>query len=340
MRNVCLPRSRVSIALVSIAIGIVGSPQAVSSQAPAPCRRATALGAPELLDALGSGAPSGAVARLVTSCGTSFTLNPELEQRFRARGADDVLFAAIRTMSPPAGAPDTRWISPLDGLEMGWVVAGSFQMGSPLSEPGRDGDEAEHRQVIANGMWVDVVEVSYEAFRRFVVAVPAWQRGGPSPELADSNYLSDWNGISYPSGRDKEPVRWVSWHAARAYAAWAGKRLATEAEWEYVARAGTTGRYWWGEAFDPAHLHPGSADLRSRRSPWGLQDLLGSLWEWTSSAYEPYPYDAGRAEREGAGRRVIRGGAVNSGEQFVRAANRNSDLPVLTSELIGFRCVR
>jgi formylglycine-generating enzyme required for sulfatase activity len=197
----------------------------------------------------------------------------------------------------------------------------------------------EHRQLVSSGLWVDEIEVTYEAFRRFVVAVPAWQKGAPGPELADTNYLSDWNGATYPAGRAQEPVRWVSWHAARAYAGWAGKRLPTEAEWEYLARAGTTGRYWWGDAFDAVHVRPGG-DVRSRRSPWGLQDVIGSLWEWTSSLYGPYPYDAARVERDGAGRRVIRGGAVNSGEQFVRAANRNSELPLLTSELVGFRCVR
>jgi len=189
-------------------------------------------------------------------------------------------------------------------------------------------------------MWADATEVTYASFRRFVTALPIWQKGRPSSDLADPNYLVDWNGASFPAGRDNEPVRWISGHAARAYAAWAGKRLATEAEWEYLARSGTPAAYWWGGMFDPAHLRGSDTEVRNRQSPWGLQDMLGSVWEWTSSLYGPYPFYLPFAEGEGAGRRVIRGGAINSGEQFVRAANRGAELPALTSELIGFRCVR
>jgi serine/threonine-protein kinase PpkA len=268
-------------------------------------------------------------------------MNPQLEDRFRATGADEGLFAAIRKMSPPVtAAAGVAWISPIDSSEMIWVEGGTFQMGSPPTEPGRDDDEPEHRQVVANGMWADVAEVTYESFSRFVMAVPAWQKGAPTPDLADSNYLLDWSGTTFPAGRDREPVRWVSWQAAHAYAAWAGKRLPTEAEWEYLARAGTRTRYWWGEEFDPARVRGDTGAVGDRRSRWGLQDVLGGVWEWTSSLYAAYPYDRARMEGETAGRRTIRGGAVNSGERFVRAANRSSEMPVLTSELIGFRCVR
>jgi formylglycine-generating enzyme required for sulfatase activity len=340
-RNLALPLSDASWRAVGLAAGIVLLSQAAGSQTPAPCRRTTAFGATELLDALQSGAPSAAIARLVTSCGTSFSLNAQLEERFRATGADDGLFAAMRKMSPPVStAAGGGWTSPVDGSEMVWVEGGTFQMGSPPTEPGRDDDEPEHRQVVANGMWADVAEVTYESFRRFVMAVPAWQKGAPTPDLADSNYLLDWSGTTFPAGRDREPVRWVSWPAARAYAAWAGKRLPTEAEWEYLARAGTRTRYWWGEEFDAARVRGGTASVGDRRSRWGLQDVLGGVWEWTSSLYAAYPYDRARMEGESAGRRTIRGGAVNSGERFVRAANRSSEMPALTSELIGFRCVR
>jgi sulfatase modifying factor 1 len=335
-----LAPSHVFSALAFLTIWLPLCAAAAGSQAPAPCRRITALGTTEVLDALESGAPSGAVARLAISCGTSFSLNAELERRFRAAGGGDDLVAAIRKMSPPVGVDArTRWVSPIDGSEMIAIDAGPFQMGSLPDEPGRDEDEAAHRQVVPSGIWVDVTEVTYGSFRRFVLAVPAWQKGVPETEFADSNYLLDWNGTMPPAGRDNEPVRWVSWHAARAYAAWAGKRLATEAEWEYLARAGTTTRYWWGQTFDATRLRV-TGDLESRQSPWGLQGMLGSVWEWTSSLYGAYPYDATRMEGESLGRRVVRGGSSDSGEQFVRAANRNSEVPTLTSDLIGFRCVR
>ena len=332
---------RLVLTATTVAMMCLLSQSAVRGQAPAPCRRTTAYAATELLDALQSGAPPGAVARLVTSCGTSFSLNAELEARFLAAGGDDELLAAVRKMSPPLRvASGTRWNSLIDGSEMILVEGGSFQMGSPPTEAGRDADEFQHRQQIATGMWVDVTEVTYAAFRRFVVAVPGWQRGRPSSDLAGANYLLDWNGTEFPPGQANEPVKWVSWHAAVAYAAWAGKRLPTEAEWEYLARSGTTTSYWWGPTFDPARVRGRDSDVRNRQSPWGLQDMLGSVWEWTSTLYGVYPYDAARVEGNGAGRRVIRGGAIDAGEQFLRAANRSAELPALASELVGFRCVR
>lgn len=342
-RNWSLLPLRMVLAATAAVIGMLVLPHAVVGQTPAPCRRVAAFGAAELLDALQSGAPPAAVARLAASCGTSFSLSAELEQRFRAAGADEGLLGAIRKMSPPVGAaPATRWISPIDGAEMISVSGGVFQMGSPPSEPGRDIDELQHRQEVPADMWVDVTEVTYAAFRRFVVAVPNWQKGRPSGDLADANYLLDWNGIEFPPAQANEPVKWVSWHGARAFAAWAGKRLPSEAEWEYLARSGTTRRYWWGEMFDPTRVRGRESEARNRQSPWGLQDMLGGVWEWTSTLYGPYPYDSARVEGDNSivGRRVIRGGAINAGEQFLRAANRSAEVSALTSELIGFRCVR
>lgn len=340
-RNVLTPLSRVTATVTSLAVATLILSEALTAQTPAPCRRATALAANEVMDALESGAPPAAIARLTGSCGTSFSLNPELERRLLASGADAGLLAAIRRMSPPADANGgSQWTSPIDGADMKSVAAGRFQMGSPLSEPGRDADELQHPQEVAASVWVDVTEVTYAAYRRFIVAVPNWQRGRPSSDLADANYLLDWNGTEFPADRANEPVIWVSWHAARAYAAWAGKRLPTEAEWEYLARSGTTGRYWWGEAFDPARTRGQGSQPLARQSPWGLQDMLGGVWEWTSSLYGPYPYAPDRVEGDGVGRRVVRGGAINSGEKFLRAANRSAELALLTSDLIGFRCVR
>jgi formylglycine-generating enzyme required for sulfatase activity len=152
------------------------------------------------------------------------------------------------------------------------------------------------------------------------------------------------------------PVVKVTWHDAVAYAAWLSERtgewwrLATEAEWEKAAR-GTDGRiYPWGDTFDktrcntlergkngttPVGTYPTGA------SPYGVQDMAGNVWEWTSSRRLPYPYlvSDGREAANSPDNRVLRGGSFRNGVSVVRAANRFAySQPNLN--LVGFRLVR
>ena len=130
----------------------------------------------------------------------------------------------------------------------------------------------------------------------------------------------------------------VSWHAARAYAAWAGKRLPTEAQWEYACRGGKRSAYWWGDAFDAGHAGIGPAGSGAKH-PWGLAAMLGGVWEWTSSLYRNYPFtEDGRNDASARGDRVIRGGSAASGAPMLRSANRSRSGPETCNELLGFRC--
>src|SRR4029453_7706383 len=117
-----------SVGFLGVVYGLLGQAAAppVAAQAPTeqPCRRSEAFQATELEEALTSGAPPGAVARLVAACGTAFTLDADITARLRKAGGNESLLAAIRKMSPPADAAvGARWTSPLDGAEM--VLAGS-----------------------------------------------------------------------------------------------------------------------------------------------------------------------------------------------------------------------
>jgi formylglycine-generating enzyme required for sulfatase activity len=329
-----------------ILVGLVESAMLIAGQAQGQpeCPRATAFRAVELEDALASGAPASAMADLVRNCGTAFPADDEVLRRLRRSGATDALVKAIQSMSPTVGAsPGSSWRSPRDDADMLAVPPGTFQMGSRSDEAAREVDEGQHPQRIDRLLWVDATEVTNQSYRKFVLAVPAWQKGKVLQNQADTGYLKDWRGTDYPAGRDMDPVRHVSWHAARAFAAWAGKRLPTEAEWEYVARSGTSTAYWWGDTFDPLYVRSRTAGAvhSSRLGPWRLRDTLGSVWEWTSSLYRPYPYvsNDGR-ESNGDGPRVVRGGSLANASQFLRAANRSAETPALTSELLGFRCVR
>ena len=252
--------------------------------------------------------------------------------------------AGLDRVRPPASpiAGQIWNMSPVDGREMRWVPPGAFLMGSPDTEPNRDPDEPQHPIQFASGYWVDAAEVTHLEFQHFIVANPAWSKDGIPSQLHDGNYLTNWSGTEFPAGKAVEPVVNVSWHAARAYAAWAGKRLPTEAEWEYPARAGAASAYWWGDGFEPqrAGSEPGAA--ANTRNAWGLADMIGGVWEWTTSGHGEYPYNAddGREAQVGPDQRVVRGGASVNSARMLRVANRNSDVPARSSDLVGFRCAR
>jgi formylglycine-generating enzyme required for sulfatase activity len=308
----------------------------------APCE--TRLTVEAIRDLVSAGVPAARLRQLIASCGVDSRARDlqELEASLKTAG---VPAAAMTALAPPASRDrGTVWTSPIDGREMVFLPAGTSQLGTPATETGRDADESVHTIALDTGIWMDVTEVTNSAYRRFILSRPEWQKANIPPSMHSGTYLRNWNGNEFPAGEGDNPVVFVSWPAARAYAAWAGKRLPTEAEWEFAARAGTTSTYWWGGAFDRTRV-PGAKDsspAAQRTNPWGLRDLLGGVWEWTSSMYRPYPYNRmdGREDPNGKDPRVMRGGSRENNENFVRSGNRSFEQPTSTSELLGFRCVR
>jgi formylglycine-generating enzyme required for sulfatase activity len=188
--------------------------------------------------------------------------------------------------------------------------------------------------------------------------------------LADADFealLTEW----YPPGRQTEPAYWmdpaynhpaqpvvgICWHEARAYCAWlsaqtgAAYRLPTEAEWEAAARGQAARRYPWGESFDPGRCNTFETHVRGTTpvgifpggdTPEGIADLSGNVWEWTGSAYRPYPYlaDGGREDPEtGETRWVVRGGSWDHDRDDARCAHRHHFHPDYRSNFLGFRVV-
>jgi formylglycine-generating enzyme required for sulfatase activity len=281
----------------------------------------------------------------ITGCGVTFITDREMERQLRQAGASDQIIALLNPL-PTNPATGDKWTPPIDKREMVWLAQGDAQLGSPATEADRDDDEESHTVRLASGLWLDATEVTNRAFRQFLIAKPQWQKGRLDKSMSDGGYLRDWKGNEFPPGEGDRPVVNVSWYAAAAYAAWAGKRLPTEAEWEYAARAGTSTMYWWGDTFDPKHaqanatVHNVGAPLT--RNQWGLADMSGNVWEWTSSLFQAYPYrpNDGREDSNAAGPRSVRGGSAVNGARFLRAAKRHKLDPKMTNDMVGFRCAR
>jgi serine/threonine protein kinase/formylglycine-generating enzyme required for sulfatase activity len=283
--------------------------------------------------------------------GAQVQLQAHADEGFTFRGfTDDCVANGVTTMTAPrtCGATFDRvpvgprppgnprqgqmWTNPADDLVMAWVpppATGTFMMGSPPGEAGRDPakeGEGQFETKMAAGFWIDQTEVSRQAFTRFVQKAPEWQRG-PLYQ-GDSNL----------------PVVNVTWRAAKAYCEWAGNRLPSEAEWEYAARGNSTRRYSWGnDRFDDEYANRGErllAVISKTPNRFYLYNMLGNAWEWTSSLYLPYPYGPASEDPKASGRRVVRGGAFGQNENFLRIASRVGADPGTMSDQGGFRCAR
>jgi formylglycine-generating enzyme required for sulfatase activity len=191
--------------------------------------------------------------------------------------------------------------------------------------------------------YIDRYPVTQAQFKKFLDATRYWPKD-------DHNFLKDWAEGSPPAGWDNKPVTWVSLEDARAYAAWAGKRLPHEWEWQYAAQ-GTDGRpFPWGADVNPNAIPKPEGGTRPRRttdvdafpqgaSPFGVRDLVGNIWQWT----DEYVDDHTRAA-------IVRGGGfyrpIGSSWYFPRNTHLNQHGKYLLmapckdrSSMIGFRCV-
>lgn len=233
-----------------------------------------------------------------------------------------------------------------DGKEMIYIPGGDFIMGSDESLE----NERPAHVVHVDAFYIDRYPVTNEEYRRFVDAT-----GHPVPyydvEWAEPyDYNWDPERQTPPEGKEKHPVVLVSLEDARAYATWAGKRLPTEAEWERAAR-GTDGRRWpWGNEFVEDHCNTRESNTDGTtpvgqyspdgNSPEGVGDTVGNVWEWTSSLFRLYPYDAndGRESQEADGWHVLRGGSWRNDLNRARCTAR-LDGDFLFFNNVGFRCV-
>jgi formylglycine-generating enzyme required for sulfatase activity len=263
----------------------------------------------------------------------------------------------------PPGKPGEVRDNGKDGLRYAWIPAGSYRRGCSPGDEECDKDERPSHEVkLTRGFWLATTETTAAAYRRFSEAT-GWPMP-PEPELAGSKLNPGW-------AEGNAPVSGVTPREAEAFCRWSGGRLPTEAEWEYAARGGAAGaRYaaldeiaWYGDnsgklrldttdlaqnkraSFMPALRKNGNrAHPVGSRKPnaYGLFDMLGNVWEWTSDWYDlysaaPAENPAGPADGE---KRLARGGSWTFFPSRIRASARMALNPEGRFHFVGFRCAR
>jgi gamma-glutamyl hercynylcysteine S-oxide synthase len=271
--------------------------------------------------------------------------------------------------APPAAAGAQRSDEVL-------VAAGSFLMGTDDEAWAYDNERPRHA-VDLPAFWIDrwpVTNAQFRAFiddrgyqRRELWAPPGWAFRVESRVEAPRFWRREgtgWTRTRFGWVEDvppDEPVQHVSWYEADAFARWAGKRLPTEQEWEKASR--------WSPSPHPtgARLFPWGDDLAAAdlvnlggrlfrpapvgayptgASPCGAEQMIGDVWEWTASDFNPYPGFTGFPYREysevffGPEYKVLRGGSWATDPSAVRTTFRNWDYPIRRQIFAGFRCAR
>jgi gamma-glutamyl hercynylcysteine S-oxide synthase len=275
---------------------------------------------------------------------------------------------------PPAPADVTRL--PREVL----IPGGPFTMGTSTDPWALDNERPAHT-VHVPAFFLDTTPVTNEAYEAFIadggyrdprwwteegwrhrcqaeLEAPQYWTRDISASSSGSGWLRRRFGVVEPVPAH-EPVVHVCWYEADAYARWAGRRLPTEAEWEKAARhdpsAGRSRRYPWGDA-DPGpehanlgqrHLQPAPAgSYPAGASPAGVRQLVGDVWEWTSSDLAPYPGFTAFPYKEysevffGPDYKVLRGGAFSVDAVACRGTFRNWDYPIRRQIFSGFRTAR
>ena len=223
-----------------------------------------------------------------------------------------------------------------DGSVLIWIPGGEFMMGSTSRE-----DEGPRHTVRVSGYWLGRQEVTNGQFRTFW-ATRTRKRREPYPAAG-------------ALAAESLPVSGVTWEEAQEYCRWARVRLPTEAEWEFAARAGRGFEYatasglishdlanYWGVQGRDRWLEEPAPPASFPPNPFGVHDLAGNVWEWTSSLYRAYPYASrdGREDPRPKELRVLRGGSWQYDERHLRSAARYPFRMHLRLDFAGLRVAR
>jgi len=197
-------------------------------------------------------------------------------------------------------------------------------------------DETPAREVDLKAFYIDKYEVTNQEFLKFREAIP-----GRNPKFMDNPRFN----------KPRHPIVGIAWQEATDYCHWAKKRLPTEAEWEKAARGDDARYYPWGNEPDNTISNVRGledenrytapvGDYEESRSPFGVYDLAGNVWEWTADWYQPYVGNTQESDLYGTTLKVIKGGSWHSNMDLARSAIRGKAIPYQPQNYIGFRCAR
>ena len=258
------------------------------------------------------------------------------------------------------------------------VPSGTFLLGTPPDESGRVEDEGPQKRIAIAAFAVSRYEITRGEFAQFVAATDYNDHSGCLVMGDNSRWVFDpdasWHNPGFAQD-DNHPVVCVTTDAAEAYVAWLNHqsgadayRLLSESEWEYVARAGSTTPYWWGEVEDdfcrfangvdqsaatefPGWIRAGNCNDgnlytaavgRYRANPFGLYDTAGNVWEWVADCYvdhyATHPDDGAPVVIDRCDKRVMRGGGwADYGSFYLRTGYRGAWSGAQPFGNIGFR---
>lgn len=244
---------------------------------------------------------------------------------------------------------------------MVFVEGGTFKMGSDTGDP----DERPVHEVTVGNFYMDIHEVTVEEFKKFIDATGYrtdadkkgmgyfWD-GSKFVEKRGVNWKYDENASLRKPEDYNQPVIFVSWNDATAYAKWAGKRLPTEAEWEYAARGGKNSKgYMYSGSDNPDEIgwykensagRSHAVATTKKANELGLYDMSGNVWEWVADNYASDYYSVspkGNPKGPAIGeRKVYKGGSWYIDLEDLRVSDRDAEAPVNSSINIGFRCAK
>jgi formylglycine-generating enzyme required for sulfatase activity len=258
------------------------------------------------------------------------------------------MLVSIAKTTPASKAPAGMMKIPAGDFAFkvnGIEIEGFSDIGVDVQYPWENSPRRHHQHTVhINSYWIDKYPVTNAGFKKFLDATHYHPKD-------DLNFLRDWKDGTYPGGWDDKPVTWVSLEDARAYAAWAGKRLPHEWEWQFAAQGSAERLYPWGDSWDESAVpapdksrNPRGPDVVGAHphgaSPFGVEDLVGNVWQWTDEFTD---------EHTRAG--ILRGGSYYQPQgsvwyfpQAYRLDQHGKLLLMAPSKdragTLGFRCVK